>query len=219
MPRMFVEFEWDATASHVVCKLPLTQPTGRVRIKRMGKPISVRREPISAEDVLEWQIAYRDDEGNPVELGVVLQLAKKHTLLTSKDLAQLLTLVEAQSEFCDEKFAVTDEPTLEEFAGFRVWWRKHPVLRYEIGDEATIEIEVRHRQKAVGFQAMVFLLIPIKRCKPSNLIGRTAKRNELVQWSPSTEVLKGLVRAFAIASRRHRDDIAELLRQQLNDRG
>ncbi len=82
MPRMFVEVGWDATARRIVCKLPLTQPTGRVRVKRCGQPIAVRREQIGAEDVLEWQIAYRDDEGNPAELGIMLRLARKHDLLT-----------------------------------------------------------------------------------------------------------------------------------------
>ncbi len=217
MPRMFVEVGWDATARRIVCKLPLTQPTGRVRVKRSEQPIAVRREPIGAEDVLEWQIAYRDDEGNPAELGIMLRLTRKHDLLTPTDLVQLLAFVETQSEFCDERFAVVDESVSEEFAGFKVGWRKHPLLRCEIENEAIVEIEVRHRQKAVGFQAMVFLLVPIRHCEPSDLIRRTAIRRELAKWSPSPEVLKALVRAFAIASRRHRDDMARLLRETLHN--
>lgn len=211
MPRMFVEVEWDATTRRISCKLPLTQPTGRVRVKRRGKPVAVRQEPISAEDVLEWQIAYRDDKGNIAELGIMLQLALKHELLTSTDLTQLLSFVEEQSEFCDEKFSVMYEPTPIEFAGFKVWWLKHPILRREVGNEATIEIEVRHRQKAVGFQSMVFLLVPIMHCEPKNLVGRAAIRNESAKWSPSAEVLKSLIQAFTIASRRHRDDMLELM--------
>lgn len=194
----------------IICKLPLTQPTGRVRVKRKGQPIAVRQEPISHEDVLEWQIAYRDDKGNPIELGIMLQLAKEHALLNATDLTQLLSFVEAQSEFFEEKFAVTDEAAAEEFAGFKVCWRKHPLLRYDFGDEATIEIEMRHRQKAVGFQSMVFLLVPVRLCEPS-VLGRTAMPKEVVRWSPSMEVLKALLKAFTIASRRHRDDMMRLL--------
>jgi len=215
VPRKFVEVEWDAATSRIICKLPLTQPTGRVRVKRKGQPIAVRQEPISDEDVLEWQIAYRDDEGNPTELGIMLQLAQKHTLLTPTDLTQLLAFIEAQSEFCDEKFAVIDEPTPKEFCGFKVWWRKHPLLRYEVRNEAVIEIEVRHRQRAVGFQSMVFLFVPVRFCEPSDLVGRRAMRNEVAKWSPSSEVIKALVRAFVIASRRHKDDMEKLLRKQL----
>jgi len=211
--REFVEVKWDVGRNRIVCKLPLTQPTGRVRVKRRGQPIAVRQEPISAEDVLEWQIAYHDDKGNPAELGIMLHLAYKHALLTSSDLDQLHDFVQAQSEFCDEKFAVVDKPTQEKFAGFEVWWRQHPVLRYEVRGEATVEIEIRHRQRAVGFQSMVFLLVPIRHCEPSNLIGRTVSPKEVAEWSPSAEVLKILVRAFAIASCRHRDDMLDLLRQ------
>jgi len=119
--------------------------------------------------------------------------------------------VEAQSEFCDEKFAVVDESVSEEFAGFKVGWRKHPLLRCEIENEAIVEIEVRHRQKAVGFQAMVFLVVPVRLCEPSDLVGRRAMRNELAEWSPSVRVLKALVRAFGVASRRHRYDMVRLL--------
>lgn len=88
MARAFVEVRWDTAAKRIVCKLPITQPTGRVRVKRKGEPIAVRQEPMDAEDVLEWQIAYRDDEGNPTELGAMLQLARDHFLLTPNDLTQ-----------------------------------------------------------------------------------------------------------------------------------
>ncbi|MFA0750096.1 MAG: hypothetical protein SLRJCFUN_000499 [Candidatus Fervidibacter sp.] len=140
----------------------------------------------------------------------MLYLAHENGLLTSDDLNRLRELAEQQTEFCDEKFAVTDERTPNEFAGFKVWWRKHPVLRQDVGNEATVEIELRHRQRAVGFQAMVFLLVPIQRCVPS-VVGRTATPKEVVKWPPSTEVLKVLVRAFAVASRPHRDNMIALL--------
>ncbi|MFN3422440.1 MAG: hypothetical protein ACK40X_12030, partial [Armatimonadota bacterium] len=59
----------------------------------------------------------------------------------------------------------------------------------------------------------VFLLVPLRHCEPSDLIGRKAKRNERALWSPPMEVLKMLVQAFAISSKRHKDDMAKLLRQ------
>ncbi len=213
MPREFIRVDWDENAKRIVCYLPLTKPTGRCRVKRNGQPVPVRQVHLQPNDALEWQIAYRDDTGKPVELGKMLQLAFQHGLLGMDDMRHLRSFVETQTRFCEEVFCVQSELTQEEFLGFKVWWRKHPILRREVDDVATIEIEVRHRQKAVGFQAMVFLLVPLRHCEPPNLIGRKANRNEHALWSPPTEVLKMLVQAFAIASKRHKDDIVELLRQ------
>lgn len=213
MPREFVRVDWDENAKRIVCYLPLTKPTGRCRVKRNGQPVPARRVHLQPNDVLEWQIAYKDDTGKPAELGEMLQLAFKHGLLGVDDMRHLQSLVETQTRFCEEVFRVQDEPTPEEFVGFEVWWRKHPVLHREVDDAAIIEIEVRHRQKAVGFQAMVFLLVPLCYCEPPNLIGRTAERNEHALWSPPMEVLKVLVQAFAIASKRHKDDMVKLLRE------
>lgn len=178
MVRAFIEVGWDETRHRLVCQLPLTKPTGSVQVKRNGQPVATIRTILQARDIVEWQIAYRDEQGNSVELGRLLQLAWQHGLLTQNDLAQLRSFVSEQDAFCDEAFAVVTEQIPQEFAGFRVWWRKHPVLRQDINDEATIEIEVRHRQRAVGFQAMVFLLVPLHRCKPNDLVERTAKPKE-----------------------------------------
>ncbi len=72
MPRPFIPVYWDPTAKRILCDLPLTQPTGRARLRREGRPIAARQVPLQADDMFEWQIAYRDEEGNPVELGEML---------------------------------------------------------------------------------------------------------------------------------------------------
>ncbi len=59
---------------------------------------------------------------------------------------------------------------------------------------------------------MVFLLIPLSRCRPEDLIGRPARAKELAEWSPSIEILEVLVQAFAIASRTHQRDMVRLLK-------
>jgi len=208
--REFVEVLWDG--ERIVCRLPLTSPTGRVRVKRNGHPIPTRQTELRAEDVIEWQIAYRDEEGCPVELGLILRLAKEHGVLSLNDVIALEDFVSAQSSFCDEQFTIATEASGQEFFGFKLHWRKHPLLRCEIGDGTVVEIELRHRQRAVGFQAMVFLLIPISQCEPADIVGRKAKPKEKVAWTPSRKVLETLAKAFAIASRSHRDDMLKLLK-------
>jgi len=100
---------------------------------------------------------------------------------------------------------------LEQFAGFRVAWRKHPMLLYDVEDGVRVEIEIRHRQRAVGFQAMVFRLIALRRCEPPNLIGRRANPKELAQWAPSPDAIMALIRAFSVASRVYQEDMIRLL--------
>lgn len=64
MPQEFVPVHWDPAPKRILCDLPLTRPTGRVRLRRGEKPIPARQVPLHAEDVIEWQIAYRDHQGN-----------------------------------------------------------------------------------------------------------------------------------------------------------
>jgi len=208
--RQFVEVAWDG--QRIVCYLPITLPTGRVRVKRCGQPLATRQVKLQWDDVIEWQIAYRDDKGKPVELGQILSLARKHGILQTEDVMLLREFAETQRDFCDERLPVITEPTEQEFRGFRLHWRKHPVWRCEVGDEASVEIELRHRQRALGFQAMIFLLIPLSRCEPTDIVGRSARPKEKVQWTPSRDTLTALVKAFTIATQTHRDDMLKLLR-------
>jgi len=56
----------------LIVKLPLTNPTGKIRVKRRGKtsnygkPIATRREVFKENDYVEWQISYATDNP-PVE--------------------------------------------------------------------------------------------------------------------------------------------------------
>lgn len=63
MKRNFVKFEWDEVSQRVACYLPLTSPTGKVRVKRNGKPLATRQEILTKNDEIEWQIAYRYQAG------------------------------------------------------------------------------------------------------------------------------------------------------------
>lgn len=144
-------------------------------------------------------------------------LGRRHGLICEEALTETITDAEGQQEFFAEQFTVKIEATLREFHGFQLQWRKHPVLQREIKGKARVTIELRHRQRAVGLQAMVFLFIPLTQCQPAdptgdNIVGRKAKPKELVIWSPCLEVTESLVKAFGLASRSHRDDILKMLK-------
>ena len=211
MPQEFVPVHWDPAPKRILCDLPLTRPTGRVRLRRGEKPIPARQVPLHAEDVIEWQIAYRDHQGNPVEMGEMWRIIHQEHLLDLLTMQRLVHRIKSYSEFCDEKFSIEREYTSSRFADFIISWRKHPVFIREVEDGVRIEIEIRHRQRAVGFQAMVFLVIALRVCEPPDLIGRTAHAKERARWSPSVDQVMALADAFSLASRSYREDVVQLL--------
>ncbi|MCS7224457.1 MAG: R.Pab1 family restriction endonuclease [Armatimonadetes bacterium] len=210
MNRRIVEVGWDEEQNRLICKLPLTTPTGKVRVKRNDQPIATRQIALEPNDLVEWQIAYRDHYGNPIELGLLLLLGYQQSLFLRDELTLLRQSVERQEVFWEEVASVTIETTSNEFAGFRLLWRKHPVL-VQSADGASVRIEVRHRQRGVGFQAMVYVFVPLRNCLPRDLVGRPARPREQAIWSPPVSLIVTLVRAFAIGSRSHKNDMVTLL--------
>ncbi len=58
--------EFLTQAGSIKIVLPITTPTGKVRVKRpvsgfISEPVAPRRTPIGADDYLEWQISYDTD--------------------------------------------------------------------------------------------------------------------------------------------------------------
>jgi len=88
----------------------------------------------------------------------------------------------------------------------------------EVGG-VTIEIELRHKQRAVGFQPMLFLLIPLEQLRPCegppSLVGRPAEKNEVACWEPRVCILFEVVKGFSLASRSHRGDMLCMLEMVL----
>lgn len=82
-------------------------------------------------------------------------------MIGDEALDEMITELETHEGFFDERSAVEVEPTSNEFHGFQLQWRKHPILQRELGGKAKVTIELRHRQRAIGFQGMVSLISPV----------------------------------------------------------
>lgn len=209
-PNIQVRLEKDK----VVCYLPITQHKGKVRVKRNFKPLATRQKELKPEDLIEWQISYKKN-GKLVELGEILEYACKINLLTKNDLNDLKKYCESIENFFDESFDIITEKLDELFLNeFEILYEKAPMIRKKLSSECFIIIKYSHRQKAVGFQSMVYIYIPIKKVKSSinrNLLNRRAQPNEKVKWIPTKNDIEWLVKSFAIASRKHKDDIVKIL--------
>ncbi|RKY04205.1 MAG: hypothetical protein DRJ43_04490 [Thermoprotei archaeon] len=203
----FIEVVWE---DGITCYLPLTRPTGKVRVKRRGFPLATRRTTLNSDDYVEWQISYFDSNGKLVELGLMLRIAFEYGLISGRKLENLRRWLEEVNSFFDEMWAVKTCELKGELWGFKIFERRHPLLVKKV-ERITIEIELRHRQWAVGFQPMLFLLIPLVVLKPGDLIGRKAKAKEKAVWRPGARIIIETIKGFGIASRAHREDMLKLL--------
>ncbi len=202
-----IAVSWNEPKKVIECKLPITKPTSHVRVKRKGiKPIATRKETLTDRDYIEWQISYIEGD-KLIELGEILSIAYNKYVVTKKDIESLVERFKDTKTF-EESYEISRSITEEKFEDFKVIYEKTPILRYELKDGCYIDIALRHKQKAVGYQAMVCIYIPLKNVNPQP-IGRRAQSNEVVTWNPEREHILGLLKAFLIASRKHRGDIIQ----------
>jgi|DewCreStandDraft_5_1066085.scaffolds.fasta_scaffold04763_5 hypothetical protein len=205
----------------LVCYLPVAKPTGKVRVLRGDRPVFTRRDPLSQDDTIEWQISYfADGHSRLVELGELLNLAFQNNIVNRNQLRKLRSSIEKQQEFFADRYSITipTDPagsSSMRFYDFTVLKKTVPVLVKNV-DDVTIWIELKHKQKAVGFQPMLYLRIPIQSVSPS-LLGRCASLKQEVTWHPTWKILFETVKAFSVASSKHRQDMIEVLGQVLNE--
>ncbi|MGB9607495.1 MAG: R.Pab1 family restriction endonuclease [bacterium] len=226
----------------LIIELPLTNPTGKIRVKRRcsdtnyGLPIAVRREKFTENDYVEWQISYAsvnppreskveeiviDNNRVGCELTKLLWEGVKLRLLSRKDMAELLYFIRnvRSHETLEENEKIHREEASQEVkGGFIKIMEKIPIyIKANKSNGYFIEITLKHKQRAVGLQAMVYLCIYVNQIKDSDgcsVIGRQAKQKEfgiLEISNKNKEMLIDVVRAFAIASLQHNKDILNII--------
>jgi len=202
-----ISISWNESKRVIECKLPITKHTSKVRVKREGVyPIATKKEILTDQDYIEWQISYiKKDE--LIEFGKILSIAYNRGVVTKGDILSLVERFKDIKTF-EETYEIFRSITEEKFKDFKVIYEKIPILRYELKDGCYIDIALRHKQRAIGYQAMIYIYIPLKNVQPK-LVGRSAQPKEEVTWLPKREHILGLLKSFLIASRKHRDDIVK----------
>jgi len=82
------------------------------------------------------------------------------------------------------------------------------------------EIQIKHKQRAVGYQGMVYFCIWIKSLKDKEgkpLIGRKANPNEKVIVELSKDDLFNITKTFMITSKDHEWDMKTILKGIIKD--
>lgn len=206
-----------------------------------GEALAPTKVPLGAKHFLEWQIGYdtRDASAPNVvreieftrrgetkfgaELSKMLVEALRAGIIATNDLLRerdrLAKLAEATLE---EREGTTVEKAPLEMKGsalpdgFTRWTQKTPQFLRET-EHGWIQIQIKPRQRAVGSQAMVYVCLPLDRvlaADGSRRLPSPAKSKETVHYDFTREragFLLDIVRAFAIASRQHNEDMGQIL--------
>ncbi|WP_048146495.1 R.Pab1 family restriction endonuclease [Pyrococcus abyssi] len=203
----------------IVVRLPITRPTSKIRVKKIengvGIPVSTRKKSFPSDENLrdyyiEWQISYARDGKYDYELSRMVRLAHEHGILTYNDIYELLKFADDVKSYLEDK-GIRRESTNEELYGFNIYEDVYPVAKKELPSGEFIGIVLKHKQRAVGYQSMVYVCIPLTNVEPS-LAGRVARRNEVVKYEVPVDLMKELLKAFIIASETHKNDIVKFLR-------
>ena len=211
MPSAQVRWHSD----RIVCLLPITQPTSKVRVKRGGMPLATRQNILKAGDLIEWQISYRDNEMRLSELGKMLQIGCEKGVLAHNDFDDIRGFGQRIQTFFDECYDITLTDTEKMFLDeFTVLMRNVPIIRKELEDGCFVEGELKHKQRAVGYQPMLYVFIPIENVESNEggLMRRPAVKKEVVEWKPSAQDIIGIARTFIVLSRNHKNDILDIIK-------
>jgi R.Pab1 restriction endonuclease len=226
-------------------RLPLTDVTGKVRVKEMapggfGIPVAPTKTLLGKGHYLEWQIGY--DLPGTNSPSVVRQIHFLHNggikyghelakiifesvqlgLLSTNDLIrELQSLEKIPSSAFEENQPLEVEISTNALAdGFRSAVQRMPQFT-KTTPHGSVQIQLKQKQRAVGYQAMVYVCLPMNRVLDMNGNARTpgpAKSKETVYYDfnrTNAAFILDIIHAFGMASQQHNEDLREILEQIL----
>jgi hypothetical protein len=230
------------TNNAVLVRLPLTDVTGKVRVKEktpdgFGIPIAPSKTALGKKHYLEWQIGYDNPTTNSPssvpqihftrkgetkyghELSKILLDALHLGILSTNDLQRELTMLPklAQKSFEERESVEMEAAQKPDEVGFARSVQRVPQF-IKITDHGSVQIQLKPKQRAVGYQAMIYACLPMDQLLNSAGGPRktaTAKSKETVFYRFDRDnpgFLLDITRAFAMASKQHNEDIGQILK-------
>jgi hypothetical protein len=230
----------EPAAGAVEARLPLTDVSGPARVKRkdasgIGVSIAPTKTTLDESCYLEWQISY--DTTNPqhwsavrairferegrtkygCELSKLISEARTLGLLSDTQLRAVREELNALREVTlEEKERLVVEPDAATAAAARLpnGFERHVVKTpaiHKMTPHGRIEIQLKPKQRAVGYQAMVYACIPFTRWERAAGPARSKETVRIRFTGENADYLLDLVRAFGLASREHNDDLGKIL--------
>jgi hypothetical protein len=222
-------------------RLPLTDVTGKVRVKEkssdgFGLPIAPSKTVLGEKHYLEWQIGYDIPNTNSPsvvpeikftrngetkyghELSKIIFEAVRIGILSTNDLVrEIEALKKIQPTEFEENQAVQVEVSTNAAAnGFQSAVERLPQFT-KTTPHGSVQIQLKQKQRAVGYQAMVYVCLPMNQVL--DMTGKLrkpgpAKSKETVYYNFNREnaaFILDIIHAFGIASQQHNEDIRQIL--------
>lgn len=222
--------------------LPITQHKGNARIKSRtdnspGFAFQTRSRELNEDCYLEWQFQYdilaEYDNGQTTVPDIVFMGSNgkekklfrfseilywfyQWDIINVFDLLLLKHYIVNNNEFIDTKLATKYEYeksiSLADIA-FDQNSVTYPVLSKKLDEGWFVEITIKEKQKAVGYQPMLYLCCPLYKLDES-LMGRCAKQNESIEisfnWKHKNLILE-LTKLLGILSLNHKNDMIKII--------
>ncbi len=222
-------------------RLPLTDVTGKVRVKEktsdgFGLPIAPMKTALGKKHYLEWQIGYDTPNANSPTVVPQIKFTRKgeikygHELskiifesvrlgvISTNELVRELELLKKNSTgtFEESRTVEVEVSTNITADGFQSAVQKLPQFA-KTTPHGTVQIQLKPKQRAVGYQAMIYVCLPMDEVMTMDGSPRkagAAKSKETVYYDFNREnatLLLDVIHAFGMASQQHNDDIQKIL--------
>ena len=231
----------STTTNAVRVRLPLTDVTGKVRVKEkssdgFGLPIAPSKTSLGKKHYLEWQIGYDIPNTNSPsvvpelkfqrngetkyghELSKIIFESVRLGLISTNDLVREIAVLKKvkPAEFEESQAVQVETETNGAADGFQRAVQRVPQFTRST-PYGWAQIQLKQKQRAVGYQAMVYV------CLPANLIldmsgnprpPGPARPKETVFYDFNRDnvgFLLDIIHAFGLASPQHNEDIRKIL--------
>jgi R.Pab1-like restriction endonuclease len=239
----------EAQTNSVRVRLPLTDVTGKVRVKEkssdgFGLPVAPSKVSLGEKHYLEWQIGYDILNTNSPsvvpeikfirngetkyghELSKIIFEAVRLGIISTNDLIhEIESLKKIPSNEFEESQAVQVEVSTNAAAdGFQSAVQRLPQFTKST-PHGWVQIQLKQKQRAVGYQAMVYVCLPMAEVLAMDGSPRkpgSAKSKETVYYDftrANSDLLLDIIHAFGIASQQHNEDIRQILGKILETAG
>jgi len=149
------------------------------------------------------------------ELADLFKMAMKNDVISKEEIKELLDFnkekIDIEAQYSVKRKSLNK--TISE--NFEYYEENAPLFIKRMNDKFFTEIQIKHKQRAVGYQGMVYFCIWIKSLKDKeekSLMGRKAKSNEKVIVELSKEDLFNIAKTFMITSQDHEWDMKKILK-------
>ena len=231
----------SATTNAVSVRLPLTDVTGKVRVKEkssdgFGLPVAPMKTSLNEKFYLEWQIGYDIPNTNSPsvvpeikfirngetkyghELSKIIFEAVHLGIISTNDLIREIDSLKKipASEFEENQAVQVEVSTNATPDGFQSAVQRLPQFT-KTTPHGWVQIQLKQKQRAVGYQAMIYVCIPMDEVLAMDGSPRKtgpAKSKETVFYDfnhKNADLLLDIIQAFGIASQQHNEDMRNIL--------